>query len=152
MPSQKILIPVATEDDDGAELGARAAIVALRLAEPDDELLLLSVLPPALRGAGCHDDESVQRNSSGVLAAAHQLDEIAASLTGRGRAVTTHVSRASSAAEEIIRASAEAAFVVMPSHSRRGLGRLVYGSVAQQVAHEAEIPVHIICGADRQRP
>lgn len=144
----QILIPIATDDDESVELGASAARAARRLAGPDASLLLLAVLPLALRGAGCHEDGSASRNNATMQGAKRRLDALADELEADGP-VTTHVSRASDACEEILRAAEEVELVVMPSHARRGVGRLLHGSVAQRVAREATVPVHVVFGADR---
>lgn len=146
MSPRKILVPIATDDEDGLYLGTRAARVALRLADTGDELVLLSVLPPATEAVGCHDNGSTQRNAAQSAGAQRRLDEVAASLSGEGPTVTTRLARSSDPAEEIVRASADANLLVMPSHARRGVRRFLHGSVAQQVAGQVDIPVHIICG------
>ncbi len=148
MAKTDVLIPIATDDDEGVALGAVAARAARRLGGPDATLLLLAILPPALRGAGCHEDGSTARNDASMQGAKHRLDEVAGALQGDGP-VTTHVSRATDAADEILRAAADVEVVVMPSHARRGVDRLLHGSVAQRVAREADVPVHVVYGADR---
>ncbi|HLF70653.1 MAG TPA: universal stress protein, partial [Dehalococcoidia bacterium] len=53
-------------------------------------------------------------------------------------------------APEIIAAAKEwrADLIVIASHGRSGLGRLVLGSVAQAVVHEAHCPVLIVRSPD----
>ncbi len=49
-------------------------------------------------------------------------------------------------ADEILKAAEEnnAEVIVMGSHSRRGIDKILMGSVAEKVLHKSEVPVYII--------
>ena len=73
------------------------------------------------------------------------LREQAAQLTARGFAVDTRLSYGG-AAERILEESAarEAALIVMATHGRGGLGRLVFGGVAEAVLRRTTIPLLLV--------
>ena len=75
-------------------------------------------------------------------AAASYLEVMAAPLRDEGLAVTTEV-RAGTAARELLRLSTPNDLIVVASHGRHGLERLLLGSVAEEVARKAAGPVLI---------
>jgi nucleotide-binding universal stress UspA family protein len=73
------------------------------------------------------------------------LGSVAAGLRGRGVRVTVHV-RVGDAVAEILAGSreVEADLIAMSTHGRGGLGRLLFGSVAEAVLRQAETPVFMM--------
>ena len=73
------------------------------------------------------------------------LDRVAAQLAGTGAAVHTTV-RQGQPARQIVAAAKDlgADAIAMSTHSRRGIGRLMFGSVAEQVLHETNLPVLLV--------
>jgi nucleotide-binding universal stress UspA family protein len=74
--------------------------------------------------------------------AAAYLEKDAAPLRDEGLNVSTEV-RAGTAARELLKLSAPNVLVVVASHGRHGLERLLLGSVAEEVARKAAGPVLI---------
>ena len=70
------------------------------------------------------------------------LASVAADLRGRGVRVTTDA-RHGDPVTELVAAAREtgADLIAMTTHGRSGLGRLLFGSVAEAVLRQAEIPV-----------
>lgn len=73
------------------------------------------------------------------------LASIAAALRARGVRVTIHV-RAGDAVSQILAGAqeVEADLIAMTTHGRGGLGRLMFGSIAEAVLRQAEIPVFLM--------
>jgi nucleotide-binding universal stress UspA family protein len=69
----------------------------------------------------------------------------ASELRAKGVRVTTEVRRGEPVAEILAGArEAEADLIAMTTHGRSGLGRLLFGSVAEAVLRQAEIPVFLM--------
>jgi nucleotide-binding universal stress UspA family protein len=75
-------------------------------------------------------------------AAASYLEVMAAPLRDEGLDVTTEV-RSGTAARELLKLSTPNDLIVVASHGRHGLERLLLGSVAEEVARKAAGPVLI---------
>jgi nucleotide-binding universal stress UspA family protein len=73
------------------------------------------------------------------------LAPLAVELRGKGVRVTTAVRRGAPA-EEIVAAALEAGadLIAMSTHGRGGLGRIIFGSVAQAVLRQAHVPVFLL--------
>ncbi|HYM14387.1 MAG TPA: universal stress protein [Dehalococcoidia bacterium] len=89
--------------------------------------------------------------TAGALMLAHAreyLERVAGMLQQSGVQVHTMVEEGAPA-RRIIAASHEvdADAIAMATHSRRGLGRLMFGSVAEAVLHEASVPVLLVRAA-----
>lgn len=97
------------------------------------------------RGAiGKNPSDSVIR-SAFVDQAASYLDRIAAQLRTSG--ITGHTAvKEGQAAKQIVAAAkeADADAIAMATHSRRGINRLMFGSVAEEVLHESNLPILLI--------
>ncbi len=130
-----LLVPVDFGDLSGTAIGlARELASALRA-----DLALVHAfhgisvpyteLPPAL----------VERELSGVEVGAARALDVLASRSGAARAVLRH----GEPAEVVLAVAAEigATMIVMGTHGRRGLPRLVLGSVAERVVRESPVPV-----------
>jgi len=73
------------------------------------------------------------------------LATVAADLRARGVRVTLAVRFGDAVAEILAGArDAEADMIAMTTHGRGGLGRLLFGSVAEAVLRQAEIPVFLM--------
>ncbi|HWP35898.1 MAG TPA: universal stress protein [Thermodesulfobacteriota bacterium] len=135
----KILHP--TDFSDGAE---RARAEAIRLARATGgEVVLLHVLleTPAygegLTAAQVLELQEAQRRWAGERLEAVSAETRAAGVAARG------LVRTGDPARETVRAADEegADLIVMGTHGRSGLGRLLLGSVADRVIRQASCPV-----------
>jgi nucleotide-binding universal stress UspA family protein len=109
-------------------------MVLLRVVEP---------IPPSVVEGSRHvelEDIEARRRD-----AAEYLAPIAATLRARGVDARCEVRRGRPA-EEILDAARrhEADLIAMATHGRTGLGRLLFGSVAEAVLRHAPVPVFLI--------
>lgn len=115
---------------DGSKLAEQALPIAQQIAENMGVVItLLQVIPP--------DAPAELRDE-----ASEYLEETAVAL-----AFPTQVMiRIGEPAAEIIAGAAEmpAPVIVMTTHGRGGLGRLLYGSVADQVVRDSHVPVLLV--------
>lgn len=132
-----ILLPL-----DGSPLAEQALPYAASLAQRSGARILL------VRATQAHTllDVDAAEAQLGVLSRAeHDLEVVAARLRAEHLEVGVHVyydSPASSILDAARRHRAE--LIVMSTHGRSGLGRMVYGSVADDILRHAEIPVLLI--------
>ena len=141
-PQQRVLVPL-----DGSELAERALHEALTLAKlPDSEVILLQVVPPIEEvitdGEEFSIDQQWERRRSG---AARYLNGICA--RPEWRSVHTQVAVEMGRPAETILDFAQKHHIdriVMASHGRTGLGRWVYGSVADKVLRAADRTVVLV--------
>jgi nucleotide-binding universal stress UspA family protein len=126
---ERILVPL-----DGSET-AEAALAYVALL-PSEQVRLLAV-------------ESDQADLSAVCTAAHDcrayLEAVAAPPREQGRDVDTLVAFGNPA-EQILALAAAADLVVLGSHGHGGVKRFVLGSVADEVARHAPVPVMVVRG------
>jgi nucleotide-binding universal stress UspA family protein len=126
---ERILVPL-----DGSET-AEAALAYVALL-PSERVRLLAV-------------ECDRADLSAVCTAARDckayLEVIAAPLREQGRDVDTLVTFGNPA-EQILALAAAADLVVMGSHGHGGVKRFVLGSVADEVARHAPVPVMVVRG------
>jgi nucleotide-binding universal stress UspA family protein len=120
----RILVPL----DDSPE--ARVALpYAAALATPGTEIVLLTVVPTA----------------TDADAARAGLETAAQHLRVAGQTVRTEVATGDPARRIVdMAADLGAELIVMASHGRGALGRLIYGSVADQVGRESPVPVMVV--------
>lgn len=139
---------------DGSDLSTKALTHALALAgKTGGKITAVTVTEPSVvvsPGA-----EMMMVDTSAIIAdldkakegsAKATLAEADALASASGVAITTlHVAN-STAADGIIHAAKEAGadLIVMGSHGRRGLGRLLLGSQAAEVLSHASVPVLIV--------
>ena len=133
---------------DGSPSAEAVLNFLLDIAEPlEMTVVLLRVLEPispmAIEGTTnftsgdniemCHYD------------AEEYLAPLAARLRGQGVAATCQVRRGRPA-EQILAAARESQvdLIAMATHGRTGLGRLLFGSVAEEVLRHAPVPVFMI--------
>ena len=129
---------------DGSPVAETIIPFILDIAGPLDlEVILLRVLPPAppvvVEGAAYlpAGDPVAER-----IDAQEYLAPVAIELRNKGVRVVTEV-RGGDPAQEIVAAARDAGadLIAMSTHGRGGLGRLIFGSVAEAVLREAKIPV-----------
>jgi nucleotide-binding universal stress UspA family protein len=144
---QIILVPL-----DGSELAEAALEPALRLAQNfGGKVILLRVAAPeeALAGRGAHGSSGgwpTVRGAPEELALAESyLSLLRANQARAGVQLETEV--AAGAPPQMIVAVADARqvdLIIMSTHGRSGLSRLIYGSVAEAVLRGAHRPVMIM--------
>jgi nucleotide-binding universal stress UspA family protein len=139
---RRALVPL-----DGSMIAEAIVPFILEIAGPlDMEVALLRVVvPPApvvVEGATHVVVEDVEKMRTD---AEEYLAPIAAALRARGVRVTSHV-RFGEAVSEIRSGAHEigADMIAMTTHGRGGLGRLLFGSIAEAVLRQAEIPVFLM--------
>src|SRR5215213_631072 len=120
----RILVPV-----DGSPEASAALPYAAALATPGTEIVLLTVVPSA----------------TDADAARAGLETAAQRLRVAGQTVRTEVATGNPA-RRIVDTAVElrAEMIVMASHGRGALGRLIYGSVADRVGRESPVPVMVV--------
>jgi nucleotide-binding universal stress UspA family protein len=138
---RRALVPL-----DGSMIAESIVPFILEIAGPlDMEVALLRVVvpPPIVVEGSTHvvaeDVEKTRADAEEYLA------PIAAALRARGVRVTSHV-RFGEAVGEILSGAREtgANMIAMTTHGRGGLGRLLFGSIAEAVLRHAEIPVFLM--------
>ncbi len=139
---RRALVPL-----DGSPLAEAIIPFMLEIAGPlDMEVVLVSVVrpipPQALEGSG----HVVMDDVDGRMRDAREsLRPVAARLAAKGIRVEVRVRYGEPAAEIVAGArEAEADLIAMTTHGRSGLGRLLFGSVAEAVLRQAELPVFLM--------
>lgn len=132
---------------DGSPVAETIIPFILEIAGPlDMEVALLRVIQPAVpvvieasRWVEMEDVEALR------IEAEEYLATVAEELRGKGVRATSQVRRGIPA-DEIVAAAREAGadLIAMSTHGRGGLGRLIFGSVAGAVLHQAGIPVFLM--------
>jgi len=143
MGFSRILVP--TDFSTGAEHAARAAVeLAAKLGASIELIHLYN--PPSLMmpdgstfAASPAELVAVTESAEAAIGAAVQ----ALRAHGGGRVMITGQALMGSAADEILRLADSGRYdlVVMGTHGRTGIRRLVLGSVAERVLRRASIPV-----------
>jgi nucleotide-binding universal stress UspA family protein len=132
---------------DGSDLAEAILPFITEIAGPlDVEVVLLRVvphIPPQIVEGTRH---AVFEDVEGRLAEATEyLRPLAARLTARGLRARTEVRHGDAVTQIIECAKAVGAdLIAMTTHGRGGLGRLLFGSVAEAVLRHAEIPVFLM--------
>ena len=129
-PMKNLLVPV--DGSDLAELAVPAALELARLFEA--RAILLRVL-----------DDPKESTPAEVHEAEEHLDAISRTFERRGIDTFTLVQKGD-AVEEILDAARfhHADLIVMTTHGRSGLSRLVTGSVTEQVLRRATVPLLVV--------
>jgi len=152
--AKHVLVPVALDDTGKLdELAAPAFGCALDLAAAfGGNVHVVSVVDSG--GSAAHtpsvakaDELHPSSSDARLKVAGDSLDALVALAKERGMEASRKVvAPAGSIAETVVaearRVSADA--IVVPSHGHRGIKRLVLGSVAEQVARAAGIPVVLL--------
>lgn len=132
---------------DGSPVAETIMPFILEIAGPlDMEVALLRVIqpvPPVVIEGSRHIE--VEDLEARRIDAEEYLAPLAVELRGKGVRVTTAVRRGAPA-EEIVAAALEAGadLIAMSTHGRGGLGRIIFGSVAQAVLRQAHVPVFLL--------
>ncbi len=113
----------------------------------DADLLLVRVIPPPLphnttekpvgTGAGGPIDDRLRQDPPRYLQAVAEM------LQAKGARVRTQLLASTEPADAILKAAAGADLIAMQTHARRGVARLVYGSVVDKVVNNSTLPVLI---------
>jgi len=137
LPKKTVVVPFDFSDNS-----ATAVDTALEMIESPANLHVIHVLPELLVGEpgvvwGTIDDESRQDHA---LEAMHKL------LAAKKYAGIQFRATVGNAGHEIVEYanSVGAELIVMPSHGRTGLARLLIGSVADRVVRLAHCPVLVL--------
>jgi nucleotide-binding universal stress UspA family protein len=136
-----VLIPLDGSPQAEAVLEYAVALIALMgarctLLQAIDPLLAGHTIPPYTVGLTKREAEQLQAE------AGNYLTRIAAQLRTQSVSVQAHVVIAEPADAILAYAGEHAVdLIAMATHGRRGLSRMVMGSVASQVVHDAHTPV-----------
>lgn len=140
-----LLVPL-----DGSALAERAVPFAARLSrETGARLVLVRAAPEAglwlLELADLAEQEAAPPQLTERERAEAELAEVAGRLQAEGLQVETRVIE-DDAVHAIQQVAGEIAadLIVMSTHGRSGLGRWIYGSVADRIMRRAEVPVLLV--------
>ncbi|HEU4730156.1 MAG TPA: universal stress protein [Kofleriaceae bacterium] len=143
-PFRKVLCPIDFSDDSRQALARAAELVA-----PGGGITLLHVIEPAITFSGLPLSEN--RLQEIDRRATHELASWASDLEKRASVpVSTEIRIGRPGAEALSVLDADPAFdlVVLGSHGRTGIPRVLLGSVAEKVLRHAACPVLVV----RSRP
>jgi len=132
---------------DGSPVAEAIIPFILEIAGPlDMEVVLVRVnrpIPPEVIEGSRH--VIVEDPEKSRVDAEEYLAPVAVELRNKGVRVRTQVRRGQPA-EEIVLAAREigADLIAMTTHGRSGLGRLLFGSVAEAVLRESRLPVFLM--------
>jgi nucleotide-binding universal stress UspA family protein len=138
MKLKKILVPL-----DGSPTAEAALPTAVELARENPGATLVLVRAAEAEPLALGDSVSAQVYA--VRDAEEYLDAVARRLTGQGLTITTSVWYGPPATSIVEAAAAgKVDLIVMNSHGRSGLNRLVLGSVAEHVLRGTHTPVLLL--------
>ena len=144
-----ILVPVDGSPTSLSAVGTAAAVAA---AFGSDVTAIYVIDPYPFTGVGA----DFAYGQDQYLKAAHAeadgaLGAVTKQLDGSGTVVNTRIVESHTPWRGILDAAEEAKadLIVMGSHGRRGLEKLVLGSVAQRVLTNAKVPVLVVQGAEK---
>ncbi len=137
MKTKRILVPL-----DGSDLAEAALMDAFDLASRDGGTVVL------MRAAEAHvlpGSDAIMAQVDAVAEAEKYLGDLQAKLHGRGiRNVETHVWYGPPAASIVEAVGVyKADLIVMSTHGRSGVGRLIFGSVAESVLRGTATPIFL---------
>lgn len=136
---ERVLVPL-----DGSRLAEGILPFILQIASPLDlEVVLIyvvrSIASQAIEGTRHFTIDDV---AARLREAREYLAPVAANLRAGGVRVTADVRHGEPVAEIVAAArETEAGLIAMTTHGRSGFGRLLFGSVAEAVLRQAELPV-----------
>ncbi len=144
---QRILVPL-----DGSQLAEQAIPYAAELCKGATEITLFQVVhfplplaaPDASMAVPMPDPQELLQEAQAYL------DDLADKLRQEGVQVKTAVTERDVVADAIVEYAREhdMDLIVMTTHGRSGLSRLVFGSVAESVVRNAPCPVLLIRAKD----
>jgi nucleotide-binding universal stress UspA family protein len=132
---------------DGSPLAEAILPFITEIAGPlDMEVVFLRVVNPVLPQIVEGTRHAVLEDVEGRLTDAREyLRPLAAQLVARGARVRVEVRHGDTIAEIIDCAkTVDADLIAMTTHGRGGLGRVLFGSIAEAVLRKAEIPVFLM--------
>jgi nucleotide-binding universal stress UspA family protein len=140
---ERVLIPL-----DGSELAESILPFAEKLAGPlDAEILLLRVIEPLSTAGALANGDVVGPDGLFLeqVRAKEYLSNLQERLGERGLRARSVLGLGVPATEIVEHAKAHKAdLIAMSTHGRSGFGRLVFGSVAEEVLRTAPVPVLMI--------
>jgi len=145
---KRIVVPL-----DGSRLAEGILPFVLQIAGPLDlEVVLVRVVEPTvpqgLEGTGYCMVDVV---AASLRDAREYLAAVAVKLRGRGVRVTTEARHGVPVTELVaVARNTGAGLIAMTTHGRSGFGRFLFGSVADAVLRQAEIPVLMMRLTERQ--
>jgi nucleotide-binding universal stress UspA family protein len=145
---RRVLVPL-----DGSELAEAIIPFITQIAGPLDlEVALVRVLQPIPTEVIEGSRHVVVENVEGRLAEAREyLAGVASGLATTGVRVQTAVRRGEPVTEIVsVARETGADLIAMTTHGRSGLGRLLFGSVAEAVLRQAEVPVFLMRLTEKQ--
>ena len=137
---------------DGSKLSQKAVKSAIDLASKfNAELVAVKVIPRYVQtyfeGSFTVADIDVKSIEAQWAAGAQQvLDKISSSAAAKGVSVKTSVIKSDDIAEGLVKAAnkMKVDLIVMASHGRKGIKRLLLGSETQNVLTHSEVPVLVL--------
>jgi nucleotide-binding universal stress UspA family protein len=145
---KRVLVPL-----DGSRLAEGILPFILQIAEPLalDVVLIYVVRPIAPQAIEERTHFTVYDPAAKLDEAREYLAPVAARLQRQGVRVTTNA-RSGEPVAEIVTAAREmeADLIAMTTHGRSGFRRLVFGSVAEAVLRQAEVPVLMMRPTERE--
>lgn len=148
-PSSEFHVPVLPERGivlvplDGSFLSDAALNRPLRvLGKPDFALHLLHVVVPATDVAGLPIEAFIGPKEEW---ATRYVQSVAERLAKQGHLVTWSV-KIGDVPDQILSVASEidVDVIAMATHGRHGIGRMLFGSVTERIAHEANVPLLLI--------
>jgi nucleotide-binding universal stress UspA family protein len=140
---KRVVVPL-----DGSPLAEGMLRFIVDIAGPLDlEVVLLRVIAPLVPRVTDGSRLMLVEDFSGRMASAREyLAPLAAQLRRKGIRVRTEVRHGEPVVDEIIAGAreVEADLIAMTTHGRSGLGRFLFGSVAEAVLRQAEVPVFLM--------
>ena len=140
---KRVVVPL-----DGSSLAEDMLRFIVDIAGPLDlEVVLLRVIKPVPPVVTEGSRSVIVEDIAGRMQRAREyLAPLAHQLRRKGIRVRTEVRHGESVVDEIIDGAREAGadLIAMTTHGRSGLGRLLFGSVAEAVLRQAEIPVFLM--------
>jgi nucleotide-binding universal stress UspA family protein len=150
---QHILVPL-----DGSHLAEAALQPAMEIAAKfDGRMTLLRVLQPVRLSVSSPDGSAFARlvhemQHHAEADAKGYLKGLQGSLRQQGFVVHTHFMRGEQVANAILDAvqGLDVDAIVMSTHGRSGFSRIVYGSIADKVLRQADVPILLIRAQENQ--
>lgn len=148
---KRILVPL-----DGSSVGETAIPYAEALAKPlGAELILFQVLEPAAEAVawtGTYESRAIPPKpvdaGGGKSHAIAYLESVGSPLKGKGLSVSTATALGQPANQIIDYAKDKAIdLIAMSTHGRSGIGRWVFGSIADKVLHSGDTAVLVVRAA-----
>jgi nucleotide-binding universal stress UspA family protein len=150
---KKILVPLAVEQEDELALARDAVDAACDMAQAfGAELLFMHAAPPPVPIVGPDLSGETYRALRGVLEARvadaeQRLGEFEKQAAARGLRSSVIVRSDPDGVAQVVCHVAEsegADLIVLSSHGRKGVKRLLLGSAAERVAHLSHVPVMLL--------